>query len=56
MPPGAPGHRGLGAFPHTLAQADQGIGTIGLSGVISVTAPSSTPAGRFTGVLTFTIS
>jgi hypothetical protein len=53
--PGDTGIKGLGNAPHTIAQAKQGIGSIGLLGTLTLNAPSSTEAGHFTGTITFTL-
>ncbi|HTW18940.1 MAG TPA: Ig-like domain-containing protein [Mycobacteriales bacterium] len=49
------GTQGLGNAAHDIAQAQQGIGSIGLTGTMTVNAPSSTEAGTFTGTVTFTL-
>jgi hypothetical protein len=54
--PAAPGNLGLGgAIKHDVAQATMGIGTVGIYGTLTLNAPTSTPAGIYTGTLTFTI-
>ncbi len=53
---GAAGHQGLGISTHTVATADHGIGTLTLSGgTLTITAPTSTESGLFTGTITFTV-
>ena len=53
---GAAGQQGLGINPHTVATVDHGIGTLTLSGgTLTITAPTSTEAGLFTGTITFTV-
>jgi len=57
-PPVAPadaGFLGLGNEAHDFAQAQHGVGSVGLSGVLTLNAPSSTEAGQFTGTVTFTL-
>ncbi|HTR70007.1 MAG TPA: Ig-like domain-containing protein [Mycobacteriales bacterium] len=49
------GTAGLGNGAHDIAQAQQGIGSIGLTGLLTLNAPSSTEAGLFTGTITFTL-
>jgi hypothetical protein len=49
------GTAGLGNAAHDIAQAQQGIGSIGLTGTLTVNAPSSTEPGTFTGTITFTL-
>jgi hypothetical protein len=53
--PADPGHLGLGGIKHDVAQATHGIGTVGIYGTLTLNAPTSTPAGTYTGTLTFTI-
>jgi len=51
-----PGNLGLGgSIKHDVAQATHGIGTVGIYGTLTLNAPTSTPAGTYTGTLTFTI-
>jgi phosphate transport system substrate-binding protein len=52
---GAAGHQGLGLVPHTILTADHGEGTFTVSGTLTITAPTSTEAGLFTGTITFTV-
>ncbi len=54
--PADAGSLGLGgAIKHDVAQATMGIGTVGIYGTLTLNAPTSTPAGVYTGTLTFTI-
>jgi hypothetical protein len=54
--PADPGNLGLGgAIKHDVAQATGGIGTVGIYGTLTLNAPTSTPAGTYTGTITFTI-
>ncbi|HEY5049848.1 MAG TPA: hypothetical protein VII50_03040, partial [Acidothermaceae bacterium] len=46
---------GLGNAAHDIAQAHQGFGSIGLTGLLTLNAPSSTEAGLFKGTITFTV-
>ena len=46
---------GLGNAAHDIAQAKQGFGSIGLTGTLTLNAPSSTEAGTFKGTITFTV-
>jgi hypothetical protein len=51
-----PGNLGLGgSIKHDVAQATHGIGTVGIYGTLTLNAPTSTPAGIYTGTLTFTV-
>ncbi len=52
---GAPGQQGLGINPHTVISVDHGIGTMNANGTLTITAPTSTEAGLFTGTITFTV-
>lgn len=61
-PPVAPsggacaGTQGLGGTaPHTVAVASAGLGTDVLNGQLTLTAPTSTEPGLFTGTITFTV-
>ena len=61
-PPVAPsggactGTSGLGGTtPHTVAVASAGLGTDVLNGTLTLTAPTSTEPGLFTGTITFTV-
>ncbi len=49
------GTLGLGNAKHDFAQAQQGFGSVGLVGTLTLNAPSSTEAGLFKGTITFTI-
>jgi hypothetical protein len=54
--PTDPGLLGLGGpNAHTVAAADHGLGTVTLNGTLTITAPSSTEPGLFTGTITFTV-
>ncbi len=53
--PDAPGEQGLGGSPHALVHADNGTGSVTVNGLLTLNAPSSTPAGVYTGVVTFTV-
>lgn len=50
-----PGTQGLGNAPHAFAHANNGAGSVVLNGVLTLNAPSSTPAGLYTGIVTFTV-
>jgi hypothetical protein len=52
---GTPGYLGLGSEAHQFAQATKGAGSVGLYGTLTLNAPTSTEAGTYTGVVTFTI-
>jgi hypothetical protein len=55
--PGATGTDGLAGIPHQFAtKAQPDTGTVGIYGTLSLTAPSSTPAGTYSTTLTFTAS
>jgi hypothetical protein len=54
--PSATGTDGLGGEPHEFASATAGAGEVYVNGLLSLTAPTSTPAGTYTATLTFTIS
>jgi hypothetical protein len=56
--PADTGTQGLGGgAPHTIANDfEQADGTIGITGIITLNAPTSTEAGVFTGTITFTIA
>jgi hypothetical protein len=44
-------------FAHTVSSTPgSGIGSIYIDGLLTLTAPSSTPAGLYTATLTFTIT
>jgi hypothetical protein len=49
------GTLGLGGGKHAVAVAKKGRGTVTLSGSLRVVAPTSTPPGRYTGRLVFTV-
>jgi len=50
------GTQGLGGTsPHTVAAASAGLGTDVLNGTLTLTAPTSTEPGLFTGTITFTV-
>jgi hypothetical protein len=53
--PADPGYLGLGNEAHDFAQAQHGVGSVGLLGTLTLNAPSSTEAGQFTGTITFTL-
>jgi 6-phosphogluconolactonase (cycloisomerase 2 family) len=54
--PGTPGSLGLKGGPHTFAvSAGGGDGVVDMDGVLSVTAPTATQAGTYTGTITFTV-
>jgi hypothetical protein len=53
---GASGSDGLKGGPHSFAKANNGAGTVNIDGELTLTAPSSTPAGSYTATLTFTIA
>ena len=56
VPFGTAGHLGLGGGTnHGLAQATAGIGTVGIYGLLTLNAPTSTLAGTYTGTITFTV-
>jgi hypothetical protein len=52
---GAPGQQGLGINPHSIVTVDHGLGTLTMNGTLTITAPTSTEAGLFTGTITFTV-
>ena len=52
----ATGTDGLGGEPHEFASATAGDGEVYVNGLLTLTAPTSTPAGTYTATLTFTIS
>jgi hypothetical protein len=50
------GSAGLGGTAaHEIAHAVNGTGTVGFDGLITLIAPTSTPAGAYAGTITFTI-
>jgi hypothetical protein len=53
--PTAAGSDGLKGGPHVFATAGDGNGSVYVDGVLTLTAPTSTPAGVYTATLTFTI-
>ncbi len=53
--PTAGGSDGLKGGPHQFASAATGDGSVYLDGLLTLTAPSSTPAGAYTATLTLTI-
>jgi hypothetical protein len=51
-----PGTQGLGGTtPHTVASASAGLGTDVLNATLTLTAPTSTEPGLFTGTITLTV-
>lgn len=52
---GPVGQQGLGLTPHTIVSVDHGLGTLTLNGTLTITAPTSTEPGTFTGTVTFTV-
>lgn len=54
--PTASGSDGLGGGSHAFATAAAGAGSVDIDGVLTLVAPTSTPAGTYTATLTFTIS
>jgi len=54
--PATPGAAGLKGGPHSFATAAHGVGTVNISGVLNLKAPTSTVAGAYTATLTFTVS
>jgi len=61
-PGGAPygpsdsGTDGLKGGPHAFATAAHGAGEVNIDGILTLNAPTSTPAGAYTATLTFTIA
>ncbi len=53
--PTATGSDGLKGGPHEFATAAAGTGSVYIDGLLTLTAPTSTPAGLYTATLTFTI-
>jgi hypothetical protein len=53
--PGASGTAGLGGQAQEFASATAGEGSVNVIGILTLTAPTSTPAGTYTATLTFTI-
>jgi hypothetical protein len=54
--PAASGSDGRGGDQHQFAAATAGAGSVYIDGTLTLTAPSSTPAGTYTATLTFTIA
>jgi len=54
--PSATGTDGIGGEQHEFASAAAGAGQVYINGVLTLIAPTSTPAGTYTATLTFTIS
>lgn len=55
--PADTGSSGLGGGPHIIASdSAQPDGTVGINGVVTLNAPTSTEAGVFVGTITFTIT
>ncbi|HYK33783.1 MAG TPA: hypothetical protein VEV63_17555 [Streptosporangiaceae bacterium] len=55
--PTDPGSAGLGGGPHNIAaDSAQPVGTVGINGIVTLNAPTSTEAGIFVGTITFTIT
>ncbi len=52
---GTDGLKGSASAQHVFAKAANGDGTVAIVGNLDLYAPTSTPAGSYTGVLTFTI-
>jgi hypothetical protein len=55
LPSGVSGSLGLGGTPKAVLHANQGKGTTVVSGLLTVTAPTSTVDGVYAGTITFTI-
>jgi len=54
--PGMPGTAGLGGiFAHTVLFAPKGLGSIGYDGLLTINAPTITPAGVYSGTITITV-
>jgi len=53
--PSAPGSDGLKGGPHQFASAAQGDGSVYIDGLLTLSAPTSTPVGTYTATLTFTV-
>lgn len=51
----AAGSDGLKGGPHVFASAAAGEGSVNIDGLLTLTAPTSTPAGSYTATLTFTV-
>jgi hypothetical protein len=54
--PTATGSDGLSGGPHEFASAAAGAGSVYIDGVLTLTAPTSTPGGQYAATLTFTVS
>ncbi|MGA2529222.1 MAG: Ig-like domain repeat protein [Acidimicrobiales bacterium] len=54
--PTATGSDGLAGGPHQFATAALGDGSVYIDGLLTLTAPSSTPAGTYTATITFTVT
>lgn len=52
---GTAGTLGLGGPPHAVLDLDRGQGSFTLQGMILIVAPSSTPAGVYTGSISITV-
>ena len=44
-----------GTTAHPVVSTDHGIGTLTVDGLLTITAPTSTEPGLFTGTITFTV-
>jgi hypothetical protein len=56
LAPGVTGSAGLGGVPHAFAATTAGgDGSIGVTGTLTINAPTSTKAGVYTGTITFTV-
>jgi hypothetical protein len=53
--PGVASTAGLGGAQHTFAHATHGLGSVDVSGTLTLIAPTSTEPGLFTGSITFTV-
>ncbi|HLI56714.1 MAG TPA: Ig-like domain-containing protein, partial [Actinomycetota bacterium] len=53
--PSDPGAQGLALFGHTIATVPNGPGSFTMNGTFTLNAPSSTPAGTYTGLVVFTV-
>jgi hypothetical protein len=54
--PTATGTDGLAGGPHQFATAALGDGSVYIYGLLTLTAPSSTPSGTYTATITFTVT
>ncbi len=52
----ASGSDGLKGGPHPFASAAAGEGSVNIDGILTLTAPTSSPAGTYTATLTFTVA